>query len=194
VTLIVQDEFLIRMATAEAIKDFGFEVIEAANADAVIIILESRSDIRVVTDIHMAGSVDGAKLALAIRNRRPPVRIIATSGRIAVETLDLPAGTLSYLSHTAQSILRGGCTALLMLERVGMSQYGSKAFMVLVGVTVEKGWPQRERFVVGCLSLEQAAWACTRPKIPECFRTRSLDGTPIMGKVRSGAGSSRLPA
>jgi two-component system, response regulator PdtaR len=44
VILIVEDEFLIRMATAEAIRDAGFEVVEAADADAAIAILESRSD------------------------------------------------------------------------------------------------------------------------------------------------------
>jgi two-component system, response regulator PdtaR len=88
---------LIRLAAAEAIKDAGFEVVEAADAEAAIIILESRSDIRVVfTDIHMPGSMDGAKLAHAIRNRWPPVRIIATSGRVAFETLDLPAGTIFF--------------------------------------------------------------------------------------------------
>jgi two-component system, response regulator PdtaR len=97
VVLIVEDEFLIRTASAEAIRDAGFEVLEAADADAAIVILESRSHIRVVfTDIHMPGSMDGAKLAHAIKHRWPPVRIIATSGRVAVETLDLPAGTIFF--------------------------------------------------------------------------------------------------
>jgi two-component system, response regulator PdtaR len=97
VVLIVEDEFLIRIATADAIRDAGFEVLEAATADAAIVILEGRMDIQIVfTDIHMPGSMDGAKLAHAIKDRWPPVRIIATSGRVAVETLDLPAGTMLF--------------------------------------------------------------------------------------------------
>jgi two-component system, response regulator PdtaR len=97
VVLIVEDEFLIRLATAEAIREAGFEVVEAADADAAIVILEGRADIQVVfTDIHMPGSMDGAKLAHAIKNRWPPVRIIATSGRVAIETLDLPVGTVLF--------------------------------------------------------------------------------------------------
>ena len=97
VILIVEDEFLIRMATAEAIRDAGFEVVEAPDADKAIAILETRSDIRVVfTDIHMPGSMDGAKLAHAVRHRWPPVRIIATSGRVSLEDLNLPADTLIY--------------------------------------------------------------------------------------------------
>jgi two-component system, response regulator PdtaR len=110
VVQIVEDEFLIRTAIAEAIGDAGFEVLEAADADAAIVILECRSDIRVVfTDIHMPGSMDGVKLAHAIKHRWPPVRIIATSGRVAIETLDLPAGTAVFskpysLEHLAWTI------------------------------------------------------------------------------------------
>jgi hypothetical protein len=55
--------------------------------------------------------------------------------------------------------LPGRCTPLLALERltqVGMSQYVSKAFVVLVHIPVEKGLPQRESFVVGCSTREEA--------------------------------------
>jgi CheY-like chemotaxis protein len=97
VVLIVEDEFLIRMAMAEAVRDAGFEVVEAGDAAGAIAILESRSDIQVVfTDIHMPGCMDGAMLAHTIRHRWPPVRVIATSGRVAVHKLDLPAGILVF--------------------------------------------------------------------------------------------------
>jgi CheY-like chemotaxis protein len=95
VVLIVEDEFLIRAATADAIRDAGFEVLEAANADDAIELLEGRADIRVVfTDIHMPGSMDGVKLAHAVRHRWPPVRIIATSGRQLVLETDLPVDSV----------------------------------------------------------------------------------------------------
>jgi two-component system, response regulator PdtaR len=55
--------------------------VEACNADDAIGILERRSDIRVVfTDISMSGSMDGLKLAHAIRNRWPPIHLIVASG------------------------------------------------------------------------------------------------------------------
>src|ERR1700722_19630594 len=74
-------------------EEAGFEVLEAANADEAIEILESRSDIRVVfTDIHMPGSMDGLKLAHAVRNRWPPIKIMVTSGREIVAQDDLPEG------------------------------------------------------------------------------------------------------
>jgi CheY-like chemotaxis protein len=48
VILIVEDETLIRWGAVKMVEDAGFEVLEAANADEAIQILESRSDIRVI--------------------------------------------------------------------------------------------------------------------------------------------------
>jgi two-component system, response regulator PdtaR len=95
--LIVEDEFLIRAATAEAIRDAGFEVLEASTADDAIAILENRRDIRVVfTDLQMPGSMDGARLAHAVRNRWPPIHIIATSGQYGFQNVDLPKGAAFF--------------------------------------------------------------------------------------------------
>ena len=67
VVLVVEDEFLTRMDAVDMVRAAGFDVIEAENADEVLI-LESRLDITVVfTDIQMPGSMDGLKLAAAIR-------------------------------------------------------------------------------------------------------------------------------
>ena len=93
VVLVVEDEFLIRMHAAEMIQEGGFEVVEASNADEAVAILEARLDIAVVfTDIQMPGSMDGLKLARAVRDRWPPIHIVATSGLVDVRTGDLPAG------------------------------------------------------------------------------------------------------
>jgi two-component system, response regulator PdtaR len=93
VVLVVEDEALIRLQTADAIADAGFEVLEAADADAAIAMLETRSDIRVVfTDVHMPGSMDGLRLVQIIRDRWPPVLLIVTSGKAALRDADLPAG------------------------------------------------------------------------------------------------------
>src|SRR3984893_3538351 len=93
VVLIVEDEFLVRMDGAGMITDAGFEVVEAANADEAIEILEARRDIAVVfTDIQMPGSMDGLKLARAVKGRWPPIKIVATSGQITVKETDLPEG------------------------------------------------------------------------------------------------------
>jgi CheY-like chemotaxis protein len=93
VVLIVEDEFLLRSHAVDMIAGAGFEVVEAANADEAIEILEARRDIAVVfTDIQMPGSMDGLKLARAVRGRWPPIKIVATSGHIHVSESDLPEG------------------------------------------------------------------------------------------------------
>jgi CheY-like chemotaxis protein len=93
VVLIVEDDFLIRMHAAEMIENAGFDTVEAASADEAIAILEARWDITVVfTDIQMPGSMDGLKLAAAIRGRWPPIKIVATSGLVHVGQDQLPEG------------------------------------------------------------------------------------------------------
>ena len=95
VILIVEDEFLLRLDSAETIEHAGFEVIQAANADEAIAILKGRPEIHVVfTDIQMPGSMDGLKLARFVRDRWPPIKIIATSGRVVVHDDDLPTGSV----------------------------------------------------------------------------------------------------
>ena len=92
VVLVVEDDFLIRICAVEMIEA-EFDVVEAANADEAIEILEARLDITVVfTDIQMPGSMDGLKLVAAIRGRWPPIKIVATSGLVDVRKVDLPEG------------------------------------------------------------------------------------------------------
>lgn len=93
VVLIVEDEFLIRLHAAQIIEEAGFDVIEASNADEAISFLEARSDITILfTDIQMPGSMDGLKLAAAVKGRWPPIKIVATSGLVNVRPDDLPEG------------------------------------------------------------------------------------------------------
>ena len=107
VVLVVEDEALIRMNAAEVIEDAGYRVIEAAHADEAIRILETHDDITIIfTDIDMpVGSMDGLLLAAAVRDRWPPIRIIATSGRVEVRHGDLPVGSLFLSKPYTHSVL-----------------------------------------------------------------------------------------
>ncbi|WP_182915216.1 response regulator [Rhodopseudomonas palustris] len=110
VVLVVEDEALLRMNAVDIVHQAGFAVIEASNADEAIEILEARDDIRVVfTDIQIPGSMDGLKLAQAVRGRWPPIQIIATSGRVKVAEKDLPEGgrflPKPYTTHQVTRLL-----------------------------------------------------------------------------------------
>jgi len=90
----VEDEFFIRMDAIDMVRAAGFDVVDGANADEAIDFLEARTDITIVfTDIQMPGSMDGLRLAAAIRGRWPPIKIIATSGLNKISEDDLPAGS-----------------------------------------------------------------------------------------------------
>ena len=81
VVLVVEDEPLALMGAVDLVTEAGYEALSARNADEAIAILQSRNDIRVIfTDINMPGSMDGLKLAHAVRYRWPPIEIIVTSG------------------------------------------------------------------------------------------------------------------
>ncbi len=90
--LVVEDETFTRMDVVEMLSAAGFDIVEAINADEAIQMLERDPDIRLIfTDIDMPGTMNGLKLAAAVRKRWPPVRIIATSGHFKVQAGDLPA-------------------------------------------------------------------------------------------------------
>jgi CheY-like chemotaxis protein len=91
VVLVVEDEALMRLLVVDSLEDAGFEVLEAGNADEAIQILEGRDDIgSVFTDIDMPGSMDGLRLARAVRDRWPPIEILVTSGKLIPPESDLP--------------------------------------------------------------------------------------------------------
>jgi two-component sensor histidine kinase/CheY-like chemotaxis protein len=90
--LVVEDEMVLRMRAVDIVEDAGFTSVEAANADQAIAILESRSDIDLLfTDIQMPGSMDGLKLAHAVHDRWPAIKIILVSGQVKPSDAERPA-------------------------------------------------------------------------------------------------------
>ena len=94
VVLVVEDEPLLRMLAVEVVEEAGFIAIEASDADEAVILLESRTDIALLfTDINMPGSMDGLKLAHAVRDRWPPIKILVVSGKERLQSSDLPSNS-----------------------------------------------------------------------------------------------------
>jgi two-component sensor histidine kinase/CheY-like chemotaxis protein len=90
--LVVEDEMMLRMRAVDIVEDAGFTPLEAVNADDALTILEARSDIELLfTDIQMPGSMDGLKLAYAVRERWPSIKIILVSGQLTLSDADKPA-------------------------------------------------------------------------------------------------------
>jgi two-component system, response regulator PdtaR len=84
--LVVEDEPLLLLMAGDMVEEAGLLPLFAGNADAAIRILESRDDIGVVfTDVRMPGTMDGLRLAAAVRDRWPPIRLMVVSGHLVQE-------------------------------------------------------------------------------------------------------------
>lgn len=105
IVLVVEDEALIRISALHIVEEAGFAALEARNADEAIAILQSRNDIRAVfTDIKMPGSMDGWKLAGAVRGRWPPIHLLIASALFPTGG-ELPAnGRFISKPYTAEQV------------------------------------------------------------------------------------------
>jgi YesN/AraC family two-component response regulator len=81
------------MDLADVLSDSGFDVVEAANADQALALLEAGIPVKaMLTDIDMPGSMNGIKLANLTASRWPECRIIVISGRFSPDQGSLPQG------------------------------------------------------------------------------------------------------
>lgn len=90
--LVVEDDSLIRVSIASDLEDAGYFVHEASNAAEALHKLKRFPAISIMfTDIAMPGDMDGLKLALAVRDRWPPIHIMVTTALKGITAADLPA-------------------------------------------------------------------------------------------------------
>jgi two-component sensor histidine kinase len=120
--LVVEDEMILRMRAVDIVEDAGFNPVEAVNADQAISILESRSDISLLfTDIQMPGSIDGLKLAHAVHDRWPAIKIILVSGQVKPSDSERPADSrffgkplgVDQMIAELQAMVGGGALRIL---------------------------------------------------------------------------------
>lgn len=79
--LVVDDEPLIRMVTAEQLEELGYAVIETADAASAMKILNGPQPIGLlVTDVGLSGGMNGRQLADAARGKRPDLKVLFITG------------------------------------------------------------------------------------------------------------------
>ena len=95
--LLVEDEVLVRMPIARYLRDCGYKVIEAVNADeAITVLLHKETVVDIVfSDIEMPGAIDGFGLAKWIREHRPGLNVLL-------------AGTVPRAVENAQQLCEQG--------------------------------------------------------------------------------------
>jgi PAS domain S-box-containing protein len=78
--LIVEDNDDVRAFASDALRDYGFNVLEASDASEALRILDGRGAIDLLfTDIGLPG-VNGRELVSMVQRKHPSIRILFTSG------------------------------------------------------------------------------------------------------------------
>ena len=77
--LVVEDELLIRLMLSDGLRDKGYHVIEACNADEALIVLATAVPDLIISDVRMPGSMDGMGLLAVVRETLPHLPVIITS-------------------------------------------------------------------------------------------------------------------
>jgi DNA-binding response OmpR family regulator len=106
--LLVEDEVLVRLSVADDLRQAGFTVLEAANADEAGTILDSRADTIgvVVTDIQMPGSMDGAALVRVVRQQHAGIGIIVLSAAHSSVLKTVEADTVLAKPHSPRQLIK----------------------------------------------------------------------------------------
>lgn len=110
--LLVDDEELVRMSTAEMLADLGYDVIEANSAQQALQLLDEGASPNFVITDHLMPGMSGANLALEVRARKPGLPILIVSGYTEAEEIapDFPRLTKPFrnaeLAHSIASLTR----------------------------------------------------------------------------------------
>lgn len=82
IVLVVEDDVVLRLSTAENLREVGFAVVEAVDSVEAIAILASQSVDVVFSDVNMPGAMDGIGLANWIGRNLPALPVLLTSGGV----------------------------------------------------------------------------------------------------------------
>ncbi len=111
IALLVDDEELVRLSTADMLTDLGYAVLEAASAEAALELVESGIAFDVLVTDHLMPGMSGAELARKVAERRPDTAVLVISGYAELEGI---AADLPRLSKPYQ---RDGLAAALSSSR-----------------------------------------------------------------------------
>jgi CheY-like chemotaxis protein len=80
--VLVEDDAIVRMISAELLRDLHYEVAEAASGEEALAVLESAPADVLITDLNLPG-MSGDELVRAARRLSPRIRVIFASGDVS---------------------------------------------------------------------------------------------------------------
>jgi len=90
--LVVEDDPLIREFVVEALREEGFDVIQAAEGEEALEWCRRQSADVLVTDVRLPGKVDGWQIAERCREHHPELPVIYATGFSPVTPRPVPGG------------------------------------------------------------------------------------------------------
>lgn len=78
--LVVDDEDLVRASTMHMLGELGYDVIEAASAEAALALLHGGAHVDLLVTDHMMPGLSGTDLARRVRDGHPDMRVLVISG------------------------------------------------------------------------------------------------------------------
>jgi CheY-like chemotaxis protein len=86
--LVVEDEVAVRFVVVAALNEAGWRVVEAWSGHAAVKILDNPGHVDLVlTDLNLAGVIDGLAVARIARFGRPHVKVVFLSADAANDSL-----------------------------------------------------------------------------------------------------------
>lgn len=94
--IVVEDDDIQRDMIALLLEASDFQVIQCEDAETASLALKMRHPVLLVTDVNLAGRMNGIELARFARTNNPALRVVVISGQ-AAPTTALPDG-VAFLS------------------------------------------------------------------------------------------------
>ncbi|MBV1690351.1 response regulator [Novosphingobium sp. G106] len=107
--LLVDDEPLIRMSTADMLSEMGYSVTEAASGEEALEILADGLDPDILITDHLMPGITGTELAQRVREKSPATTVLIISGYAEVEGIapDLARLTKPFRETDLATMLEG---------------------------------------------------------------------------------------
>jgi CheY-like chemotaxis protein len=110
--LVVEDEMLVRVLAAEALRDAGFEVLEAGDGERALGLCGTAAVDVLFTDIRLPGGISGWDIAERCREKNPRMRVIYASAISGLPPRPVPDSTWFQKPFTGDQVVTAVCTAI----------------------------------------------------------------------------------
>jgi CheY-like chemotaxis protein len=113
IALLVDDEELIRLSTADMLAELGYAVVEAGSAEEAVKLVDGGQQFDLLVTDHLMPGMSGTELARALRERRPGAPVLIISGYAELDGIapDLPRLTKPFrraeLAASVSSLIAG---------------------------------------------------------------------------------------